>query len=579
MVASTTSAPAGAQEVFTPDAASVDADRYLAPLPGDDFMVTAGAGVGGHLIPRGSATFDVAYRPFTVTRDGEVVGRPVSTLLFMHLGFSAALWDRFLIAINAPVGLWRTGETTDVDGTVFQRPTGAHFGDLRLSMRGRLYGEAGDAFRLALAQHLWFPTAGADSYVGENRLYAKPELSLDGEIEMFRYAAQTGVVVRGADLPSSFELRAAGGVTLLDDEVMVGPEVVVRADLTSHPIDTGSARVGAELYASASYRLPWSLVAGVAVGPGLAGGPGTADVRGLFRLSYDPQRDAAAARRADDRDGDRIPDRGDACPDAAGLPSAEPTRHGCPSDRDRDGVFDAEDACPDERGVLTGSRPGCPPPPDTDGDGFVDPEDACPSERGIEAGDGGDGCPPKGDRDQDRVPDEVDACPRRPGRPSEDPKENGCPPDTDGDGLRDDVDACDESPGPDHPETPGCPRVTLLGTAIVIRHELVFAPGRAEIDPVSFPTLDDVAQVMADHPELDLLEVQGHTDDVGSPDGNRRLSRKRASEVRKYLIDKGVEKRRIIAKGYGPDVPIGDNATEEGRAMNRRVQFVIRRRK
>jgi len=575
----TIAAPAHAQDVFTPDAATVDADRYLAPLPGDDFMVTAGAGVGGHLIPRGSATYDVVHRPFTVTRGGEVVGRPVGSLLMLHLGFSAAIWDRLLVAVNAPVGLWRTGETTVVDGRVYPRRSGAHFGDLRFSMRGRVYGERGDAFRLALGQHLWFPTAGADSYVGDNQVYAKPEIVVDGEIDMIRYAVQTGVVVRGGELPSSYALRVAGGVRLLDDALMLGPEVLLRVDLADEAVDTGAARVGAELYASASYRLPWSLVAGVAAGPGLAGGIGTPGVRGLFRLSYDPERHATATRRTDDRDGDRIPDRGDACPDAAGLPSAEPTRHGCPSDRDRDGVFDAEDACPDVRGELTGMRPGCPPPPDTDGDGFVDPEDGCPKVPGIQAGDGGDGCPPKGDRDQDLVPDEVDACPARPGRASEDAEENGCPPDTDGDGLRDDVDECDESPGPDESDTPGCPRVTLLGTAIVIRQEIAFAPGRTEIDPVSYPTLDDVAVVMADHPEIDLLEIQGHTDDVGSPDGNRRLSRKRASEVRRYLVKKGVAQRRLIAKGYGPDVPIGDNDTEAGRAMNRRVQFVIRRRK
>jgi len=570
---------ASAQEPFTPDAASIDADRYLSPLPGDDFLITAGAGVGGHLVPRGTATYDVAHRPFTVSRGGEVVGRPVTSMLFLHLGFSAALWDRFLVAIHAPVALWRSGETTTGEGVVFSRPSGAHFGDLRLSMRGLVYGEAKDAFRLAIGQHIWFPTAGRDSYVGEGTVYAAPELVIDGNIDIFRYAVQTDLVVRGAELPSSYELRAAGGVSFFEGTLTVGPEALLRVDLDEPVLDTGARRVGAEFYASASYRLPWSLVAGVAAGPGIAGGAGTPTMRGLFRIGYDPERHATAARRKDDRDGDRIPDRGDACPDAAGLPSAEPTRHGCPSDRDDDGVFDAEDACPDERGVLVGARPGCPPPPDTDADGFVDPEDACPAEPGIAGGDGGDGCPPKGDRDRDRVPDDLDACPRRPGRPHSDAAENGCPPDTDGDGLRDDVDACDEAAGPDHPETPGCPRVTLLGSAIVIRHEIVFAPGRSEIDPVSHPTLDDVAEVMKEHPEIDLLEVQGHTDDVGRPDRNRRLSKKRASEVRRYLIARGVSKQRIIAKGYGPDVPIGDNESEEGRAMNRRVQFVIRRRK
>jgi OOP family OmpA-OmpF porin len=69
--------------------------------------------------------------------------------------------------------------------------------------------------------------------------------------------------------------------------------------------------------------------------------------------------------------------------------------------------------------------------------------------------------------------------------------------------------------------------------------------------------------------------VQGHTDAVGTKAGNRKLSASRAAAVRRYLVDKGVKAARLTSKGFGPDTPIADNATDEGREMNRRVEFKI----
>ena len=80
---------------------------------------------------------------------------------------------------------------------------------------------------------------------------------------------------------------------------------------------------------------------------------------------------------------------------------------------------------------------------------------------------------------------------------------------------------------------------------------------------------------MKGNPQIELVEVQGHTDTTGSAAINRTLSKGRAESVRKYLVGKGVAKGRLTAKGYGPDVPIADNATPEGREQNRRVEFKI----
>ena len=80
---------------------------------------------------------------------------------------------------------------------------------------------------------------------------------------------------------------------------------------------------------------------------------------------------------------------------------------------------------------------------------------------------------------------------------------------------------------------------------------------------------------MGKHPEIAHIRVEGHTDNTGSEATNRDLSDRRAKAVVKYLTDKGVAADRVVGQGYGPDRPVADNGTDEGRASNRRVEFVI----
>ena len=283
--------------------------------------------------------------------------------------------------------------------------------------------------------------------------------------------------------------------------------------------------------------------------------------------------------RIKDSDGDGIYDDVDACPKVPGVANANPEQHGCPpADRDKDTVLDIVDACPDIPGVVQAdpSKNGCPLPGDMDGDGIPDPVDACPTVPGAANPDPAkNGCPL--DSDADGIFDPVDACPTVPGKPNADPTKHGCPDDTDGDGILDAVDACPTDAGPANadPAKHGCPLVVVTAGEIVIKEQVQFDTDKATIKPVSNGLLDSVAQVIKDHPEIKKIEVQGHTDSKGPKQHNQVLSQQRSDSVRKALESRGVDKARLVSKGYGPDKPIGDNATDVGRTQNRRVQFVI----
>ena len=105
---------------------------------------------------------------------------------------------------------------------------------------------------------------------------------------------------------------------------------------------------------------------------------------------------------------------------------------------------------------------------------------------------------------------------------------------------------------------------------------IVFKTGSAEIDAAkSENTLKTINEMITNYPGL-LVQVEGHTDNVGSAKGNLALSQKRADSVMNYLIKNyKTDAKRLKAKGFGDSVPIADNKTEAGRAKNRRVDFSV----
>jgi outer membrane protein OmpA-like peptidoglycan-associated protein len=294
-----------------------------------------------------------------------------------------------------------------------------------------------------------------------------------------------------------------------------------------------------------------------------------------------------------DMDKDGVADDKDACPDTPAGVVVD--AQGCPVDTDKDGVADYLDKCPNTPAGATVDAQGC--PVDTDKDGVADYLDKCPNTPAGEAVDAA-GC--SLDADKDGVPDARDQCPDTPaGQPV---NRSGCPLDSDGDGVADNLDKCPDTPAgatvdaagcpldgdkdgvPDgidkcpntaagtRVDATGCPMVFEEGTTRVVLQGVTFQTGSAQLTPAARAILDGVAQTLAANPDI-KVEVGGHTDSTGSRATNVRLSQARAESVMAYLVGKGVAASRLTAKGYGPDEPVADNKTADGRAKNRRVEL------
>jgi len=262
-----------------------------------------------------------------------------------------------------------------------------------------------------------------------------------------------------------------------------------------------------------------------------------------------------------DTDGDGIVDRLDKCPDKAGIKALK----GCPDvDTDGDGIVDRHDKCPDKAGIK--ELKGC-PDVDTDGDGIVDRLDKCPDKAGVAEL---NGCPDV-DSDKDGIVDRLDKCVNDPEDPDGFQDADGCPDlDNDGDGIPDQADKCPVNPGVS--ENSGCPKTKEIQRGQLVLKGVNFESGKAVLLPASYKVLDEIAESFREWPEV-RVEVQGHTDNVGTPEKNMLLSQQRAETVRDYLIQKGIASDRITAVGYGQEKPIADNNTSAGRAQNRRVEL------
>ncbi|MCC6461807.1 MAG: OmpA family protein [Saprospiraceae bacterium] len=281
-----------------------------------------------------------------------------------------------------------------------------------------------------------------------------------------------------------------------------------------------------------------------------------------------------------DRDGDTVPDPEDACPDSAGVVFL----FGCP-DGDQDGIADRDDKCPDQGGRILPN--GCPDQdgdgvedaldrcpaqhglaqfqgcPDTDEDGIEDDLDKCPAVKGVLAF---EGCP---DTDNDGIQDSLDRCPLISGLE----KFQGCP-DTDGDGLEDALDKCPTVAGTE--ANKGCPELKKEVKKQIAKEvrNIQFETASDKLTAASVPVLEHLAEILQGYPNY-KVNVSGHTDSQGPDKKNLALSDRRANRCVEKLVELGIEKERLTAKGFGERKPIASNKTAKGKAKNRRVEFEL----
>jgi outer membrane protein OmpA-like peptidoglycan-associated protein len=525
--------PAGALDRFEPAPAS------------DAFFSAPSADVTGVLAPAIGLTLSYAHNPLvlrTTSGNGEPV-RWVDHQLVLHTLLSMELFERVKLEMDLPVTLSEGGTSGTLGGIAVTAPAGTKVNDLRVGGRVALLHQDGWLPAVGLSFSVWAPTGDAEAFTGSPATRYAPSLIVGATYRRVvwsafvgrRFQSETSSALLGSQIygGASAALRFAG--------LQIGPEFYISGGTGDKVLGLVRDAASAEVLLGAHYRIG-PFIAGVAGGPGLGRGPGTPNARVIGSLAYAPEfgshdkplppppvkpkpdtdpadgqgTNKPRSKPSSDLDGDGVLDAEDACPQIVGDPSPTAKRRGCPPDRDGDGIFDVDDRCPDKPGVESSdpAKNGC--PADTDGDGIIDAEDACPLERG---------------------------------KPSSDPKANGCP-----------------------------TAVRVEGTQIVILQQVNFATNKDEIKADSFGLLGQVAAVLKDHPEIARVAVDGHTDSVGSEKSNLNLSQRRAVAVVKWLTDHGVDARRLEARGFGPRRPIADNKSEPGRAKNRRVEFLIRKR-
>jgi len=542
----------------SPLSQSIDVQRYK-PGPGaTDILGVHGAKVDGHLGWHLGASINYANNPlnFFDPRQDDFVYGLVAHQVTLDLMGSVSLWDRFELGVAMPVTYQASERDAAITPAFANGVSGAGAGDLRLVPKARLLTVGG--FDLGLVVPVLLPSAGGQGFRGGAGVSARPQLVGEwGNGNGLRVVANVG-----ANLQQEAQLRnlRAGNELMLavGAQVPLSEKLALRANVAGafglNEKDTEGRPL--EVLAAVQYRLSKGLAAHVGGGPGLTRGYGTPGFRVFAGLDWTQPGERAPAAPPPDADGDGIVDGQDSCPQVAEDKDGFQDTDGCPDENnDGDTLTDAQDKCPAQAETVNGfqDEDGCPdekPAVDSDKDGLMDDQDKCPAQPEDKDGfQDEDGCPDT-DNDKDGVPDWEDQCPVQPEVINGVKDEDGCP---------------DE----------GKSKVRLEASRILILDKVYFATAKDVILPKSFDLLKQVASVLKANPQIELLRVEGHTDNQGKDAANLNLSQRRASNVRSFLIKEGIAAKRLEAVGYGETKPVDTNKTAAGRENNRRVEFNI----
>ena len=525
--------------------------------------------------------FNYADSPLVLQdANSERAAELVSSQLTGHLLAGVGIADRFELGLDVPLIMLQNGDAIPAIPAIDASDAGFSIGDMRLLTKVLLTGPEDGETGVAVALGVdWFlPTGGSTDYQGES-FRAAPNLSLDGVIAGgTRVGVNLGAMFREQNevinltVDDTITYGAAASIPVGSGGVHIVPEL--RGESVLGAAEFQSEESPLECLLGVKYFSESGALVEAGFGTGLVNGFGVPDWRLFLGVSF-------ASTGENDRDDDGIKDDDDPCPDDPEDFDGHQDTDGCPEpDNDGDTVLDITDSCPMNAEDLDGFQDadGC-PDPDNDGDGLPDIGDGCPNEPEDMDGDrDSDGCP-DGDRDLDGLADDVDMCPLVPEDLDGFEDSDGCPDlDHDRDGILPPTDQCPEQPEDfdNDRDEDGCPEGPLVTCEeIVIDEQVLFRTNSNEIETVSHSLLDQVAALMIANPEILLVEIEGHTDDLGPDDYNLQLSGRRAASVMRYLVNAGVGSSRLTSQGYGETVPVDDNATEEGRQSNRRVVLRI----
>jgi len=490
-------------------------------------------------------------------------------------------------------------------------------GDLVITPKIRLINPSRKKIGVSLIPSMVLPTGDKKKFMGEGQFIFQPSVALDanwGRYGVLRTAINVGARIRtkGAstfvDNAASFTrpITTTANTTLdanTNQGIKVGNEILAglgaawgvvpfRFDVVGevYAFEGLNSKIIAPNNSESSMKPGGEAIAGIKLylaansffeaGGGyriMSSSYGAAKGRLFVGFIFEPG--------MGDRDGDGIKDDVDKCPDDPEDYDDFEDEDGCPDlDNDKDGIPDELDHCPNEPGPE--SNHGCPEHKthDRDGDGIPDELDKCPNDpEDFDGFEDEDGCPDL-DNDKDGIPDKVDLCPNDPEDFDGFEDEDGCPDlDNDHDRIPDKLDKC-----PNEPETyngfedeDGCPDkglVIVQRGKLEIMDKIYFETDKDEILPRSFPLLDQIAGTIKGHPEIRLIEIQGHADERGDDEHNLDLTDRRAKSVMRALEDRNVELGRLKAKGYGETKPICTQHNEDCWSKNRRVEFIIMQR-
>ncbi|MEZ4436407.1 MAG: OmpA family protein [bacterium] len=597
-------APAAAQEPY-----DLDIQNFRPAMDARSFITVERAKALGTLEPSFGLIINYAVDPLVQRIEGPDYDRDVP-LVQHHLAgdFIFAIGIAHVVEIGArlPVAIIRGDGDGPGDGPEL---AGDGFGDIAANLKVAILDREAHPLGLALVASAAFDTGDDDVFASHGQ--GSPILE-GGLVLDFQLGPRVGLAVNGGARLRE-ERRLDGGITdTFEDEagneqtrtfrrvdpIVTGDEITyglgVGVTLIMDRLDLVFETFGAvPLISEAERATPLETLLALRVflvgtsfftigaSRGWLQAVGDPNVRLFAGIMFEPS--------VGDRDGDGIPDDVDVCPDEAEDKDGFEDQDGCPDrDNDQDGIPDIIDQCPDLAEDKNGFEDddGCPDSKrDRDGDGIIDHLDRCPDEPEDKDGfQDEDGCPDP-DNDLDGIPDERDRCPLDPEDIDGFQDEDGCPdPDNDDDGILDLDDAC-----PNDPENyngvedeDGCPekqrKVVITGGKLEILEKVYFETNKAVIKTESYAILYEVADTLRQNPQIEYVEVQGHTDSRGAADYNLDLSQKRAAAVRQFLIDEGnIAPDRLDSRGYGESQPVDPSENEVAWAKNRRVEFIIKR--